>query len=33
MGYFGVLPASAGLTIAVVFKLAPTFDAKHALLL
>lgn len=33
MGYFGVLPASAGLAVAVVFELAPAFDAKDALLL
>lgn len=33
MGYLGVLSASAGLAIAVVFELAPAFDAKDALFL
>lgn len=33
MGYFGVLSASAGLAVAVVFELAPAFDAKDPLLL
>ena len=33
MRYFGVLSASAGLAIAVVFKLAPALDAEDALFL